>query len=274
MSRLIYVLPVHNEEKLLVENVARLTSYLERIAGSEVFLVENGSQDASWEVVSRLAERFPPPAPRTASDEPSSRESVPFLGAGKGDGGAVPVRAFREENAGIGYAYHRGLREALARFGPSKKWWAVLTAADLPFGLSDLEAALVALDRSDSRILIGSKAHPDSQINRGAKRRVMSSVYRVARRLALGMNVGDSQGSVFVRLDLAEGLVPLVEARGFFYSTELCHFAERAGETIVELPVVLEASQRATTVRPARDGMTMAKELWKLRSRDRGKDPT
>jgi glycosyltransferase involved in cell wall biosynthesis len=242
MSRLVYVLPVHNEERHLVGNVTRLASYLERIPGSEVFLVENGSHDASWDLGRQLA---------SGSDSSAN----------------VPVRAFREPNAGIGYAYHRGLTEALSRFGPSTRWWAVLTGADLPFGSSDLEAALVALDRSESRILIGSKAHPDSRANTGAKRRLMSSMYRVARRLVVGMKVGDSQGSVFVRLDLAAELLPRVEARGFFYSTELCHFAERAGETILELPVVLEASQRASTVRPAADGLTMARELWRLRKR-------
>jgi len=81
------------------------------------------------------------------------------------------------------------------------------------------------------------------------------------------MNVGDSQGSVFLRLDLAAELISKVQARGFFYSTELCHYAERAGEEIVELPVVLEAAQRASTVRPGRDGFTMARELWRLRKR-------
>jgi glycosyltransferase involved in cell wall biosynthesis len=241
MSRLVYVLPVHNEERLLVGNVTRLTSYLERLPGSEVFLVENGSRDASWDLARRLASDI--------------------------TGSHVPVRAFREPNAGIGHAYHRGLVEALDRLGPSASLWAVLTGADLPFGSSDLEAALIALERSDSRILVGSKAHPDSQADTGPKRRAMSAMYRVARRLAVGMKVGDSQGSVFVRLDLAAELVPRIEARGFFYSTELCHFAERAGETIVELPVVLEASPRASTVRPAADGLTMARDLWRLRKR-------
>lgn len=241
MSRLVYVLPVHNEERLLAGNVTRLTSYLERLPGSEVYLVENGSRDGSWPLAQELAE---------------------------GNAGErVPVRAFRESNAGIGYAYHRGLTEALASFGPSPEVWAVLTAADLPFGSSDLEAALVALERSGSRILMGSKAHPESRADTGAKRRLMSSMYRVARRVVVGMRVGDSQGSVFVRLDLAAELLPRIEARGFFYSTELCHFAERAGESIVELPVVLEASQRASTVRPAADGLTMARELWRLRKR-------
>jgi dolichyl-phosphate beta-glucosyltransferase len=249
MLPLIYVLPVHNDETVLEGNVRRLVTYLERFDDASVYLVENGSRDASWEVAQRLA--------------------TPAKGASDGDGSdrvRVPVRAFREPEAGLGYAYHRGLVETLAAFGPARAW-AVLTASDLPFGLSDLEAALGHLHRPKCRILIGSKAHPDSQADTGTKRRVMSFAYRVARRAVLGMRVSDSQGSVFLRLDLASELLPKVRARDFFYSTELCHYAERAGETIEELPVVLEAEQRASTVKPLKHGVDMARQLIKLRRR-------
>lgn len=239
MKRLVYVLPVHNEEAVLARNVARVASYLERFRDSEILLIENGSRDASWEVAQRLE----------AKDA------------------RVPVVAFREPSAGLGYAYHRGLGEAIARSSDLEGTWAVLTAADLPFGFSDLEAGLVDLERSSSRILMGSKAHPRSQVTNPLKRRAMTAVYRLARRGLLGMRVGDSQGAVFVRLDLAKELLPKIESRGFFYTTALCYFAEQAGETIIELPIVVEGEQRASTVRPLRDGMQMAGQLWQLRQR-------
>lgn len=242
MSSVVYVVPVHNEETVLAANVGRLTAYLDRHPGSEVFLVENGSRDASWALAQDLEAKA------------SSR---------------VPVRAFREEAAGIGHAYHRGLTEAVARFGVTEPRWAILTAADLPFGFSDLEAALSALEQAPSRILMGSKAHRRSRAPTGMTRTTMSSLYRVARRLVVGMRVGDSQGSVFLRLDLAAELMPKIQARGFFYSTELCHYAERAGESILELPVTLEISGRASTVRPVKDGLLMARQLWQLRQQGR-----
>lgn len=237
---LVYVLPVHNEALVLEANIERLVAYLAKFPGSCVFAVENGSSDDSWKLAQRLAESASTPE--------------------------VVVRAFREEKAGLGYAYHRGLSEALDAFG-STRGWSILTAADLPFGFSDLEAALVHLTRPGARILMGSKAHPSSLADTGAKRRAMSMGYRVARKAILGMRVGDSQGSVFVRLDLAAELVPRIVSRDFFYSTELCHYAERAGETIEELPVVLEASARTSTVKPLKHGYDMARQLIALRQR-------
>ncbi len=235
----LYVLPVHNEASILASNVARARAFLERFPGSEVYAVENGSKDDSWPIAEAI------------------EQSAPAHG--------TPFRAFRELQAGIGYAYHRGMTEAVTRFGPSASTWAVLTASDLPFGFSDLEGAWGRIERAQSRILMGSKAHPLSHIKTSPKRRLMTEAYRVARRVALGMRVGDSQGSVFVRLDLAAELLPRIASRGFFYSTELCYFAERLGESIVELPVTPDPVLRASTVRAFRDGVSMLGELVRLR---------
>ena len=239
MSRLIYVVPVHNEASILRARVQRLVDRMQTLEGSEAYLVENASSDGSWDICQELAAQAP------------------------------GVKALQIPEAGIGHAYHRGLREALETWGPDARRWALLTAADLPFGFSDLACALPLLDQPPSRIFMGSKAHPASVLARGLTRRAMTLAYRLARRALVGLRVGDSQGTVFVRLDLAAQLVPAVASRGFFYSTELCYLAERCGETIVELPVVLEdESGRASTVRPWKHGSQMLKQLWQLRGRD------
>ena len=108
MSRfsLSWVVPVHNDEGTLAANVARLAGHSKDVAPSEIVLVENGSRDASWAVCEKLAAE--------TTD--------------------VRVHAFREPNAGIGYAYARGLAELERLHGPTRERWAVLTGSDLPFG--------------------------------------------------------------------------------------------------------------------------------------------
>ncbi len=239
MATVLYVLPVHNEESVLRANVERLCARISDISGAQVLLAENGSKDRSWAFCRELA--------------------------GEHDG--VRVFAYTEPSAGMGWAYDRGLREALAMHGPSKEHYAILTAADLPFGFSDLDAAKNPLARAEQPILMGSKAHARSIGTRGFKRRAMTLAYRGIRRVVAGMRVGDSQGSVFVRLDLAAKLAPLIRSRDFFYTTELCYFAEREGETILEMPVTLEEEKRKSTVRPMTDGRRMAMQLLELRRR-------
>jgi hypothetical protein len=202
-------------------------------------LVENGSGDDSAALAGRLAT----------------------------ESGPVPVRAFSLRDAGIGYAYDRGVREALLRGGPSSRHWLVLTAADLPFGSSDLEQAVPYLQDPAAPLLIGSKAHHRSVVHVSRQRAAASQVYRVLRWLVAGMRTGDSQGSLFLRQDVAATLAPLVSARDYFYSTELVYHAERLRRPIVELPVTVAPEQRSSTVRPVRDGSAMLLSLLRTAKR-------
>jgi dolichyl-phosphate beta-glucosyltransferase len=232
--QLSYVLPVHNEEAVLALNVARLRAHLSKHPGAEIILVENGSRDTSWRVACSLAEQSSP----------------------------VPIRAYRVSSAGIGYAFDRGLREAIATAPTATRRWAVLTATDLPFDFTDLDAAWPLLVQDGSPpLLIGSKAHPASVVDVSYQRQLASWIYRQVRYFVAGMRTMDSQGSIFVRLDMAARMIPLVKARDFFYTTELVFHLERTGERIVELPVTLAPSRRASTVRPFRDGSAMCLAL-------------
>ena len=243
-TRLVYVLPVHNEEAILEGTARTLVSWLEArpSMSGHVYLVENGSRDRSWPLAERL-------------EKEASRPTV-------------PVRAFREMNRGIGWAYHRGMTEAVAEFGPAEDAWVVLTAADLPFGFTDAIAAAPDLERG-CPALIGSKAHPESQATTTLKRRLMTGVYKQIRRAVLGMRVGDSQGSLFLRLDFVAEMLPKIRARDFFFTTELCHLIEKRGERIVELPIALQPEFRPSTVRPVQDSLKMIKQLAALRYRSR-----
>jgi dolichyl-phosphate beta-glucosyltransferase len=239
-----YVLPVHNDEKTLATNVARVAEHLRHYQGSEILLVENGSKDESWRECQKL----------------------------EGVQDDVPVRAFREANAGIGYAYARGLAELERLHGADASRWAVLTASDLPWGFSDLDSAKSLLASGRRPVIIGSKAHPDSVAFRGWKRHGMSFAFRVLRRMIAGMRTGDSQGSFFIRLDVGVPLAHRIVSRDFFYTTELVYFAEALPDGVVEVPAVIEPSQLAggaTTVRAWEHGTAMLKQLIALRSRDR-----
>ena len=98
----------------------------------------------------------------------------------------------------------------------------------------------------------------------------MSTAFRIARRLMLGMKTGDSQGSFFIRLDVAVPLAHRVVSRDFFYTTELVHFAEAMADGVVEVPAVIDPSQQLgiSSVKPLRDGTAMLKQLVALRRRE------
>jgi dolichyl-phosphate beta-glucosyltransferase len=226
-----YLVPIYNEEAVLADTAKAIAARLEDHPGSEVILVENGSTDRSPELVEELA---------TALSGPN-----------------VEVIAAHSAK-GYGNAMRHGIDLASGDL-------LVITAADLPFGFSDLDEALA--QRPRPALMIGSKAHPRSLVEVSAKRKLMSSAFRLLRRLALGLNVGDSQGTILIDRTLAARIHPHLASADFFFSTELIALATRLGVAPVELPVDYSNPRPGSTVRPLYDGLRMARAVFELRPR-------
>jgi dolichyl-phosphate beta-glucosyltransferase len=196
----------------------------------EIVVVENGSTDDTSAVIERI---------RATWDAPTH---------------LITLRSER----GIGAAYRAG---TAATTGDR----VLLTADDLPFGTSDVEAVLACRTLPD--FAIGSKAHPRSRVPRGMVRRVATEFFRIARRLVLGLTVGDTQGTFIIEGGLARRLVAGTSISGFGMTTELVTLADRSGIRPVELPVVLEERTAPTRIRFWMDGGEMLLSLLRLRQR-------
>jgi hypothetical protein len=225
-----FIVPAHNDAAVLEQTVTRIADRLATEPGSEVLIVENGSTDDTWAVACELACR---------------------------DWGKVAVRALRSEQ-GLAQACRAGGAEASGRF-------LVFTAADLPFGFSDIDGFVAAEPRPV--LAIGSKAHPASVVDRSLYRRVMSGGFRALRWAILGPTARDPQGSLIVDADLARRLVPATEGGGFIFGTELVAMAAAEGVIARELPIVLHDERRASTVRPVHDSIGMVRSLVAVRRR-------
>ena len=233
MMRITYVLPVHNEENALADSARAVFERLRISPGSEIVMVENGSTDDSPEIVRQLATEL------TSS-------------------GVTTVDALSAK--GFGNAYREGLRLASGDL-------IVLSAADLPFGFSDLDSYLTLQPRP--RLAVGSKAHPSSRVKASMARRLASAVYRTLRWLILGMEVRDSQGTILIEGALARRLLPLLSSSDYFVSTEIIALAGTLGVEPVEVPVDYTCPRSDSKVRVMRDGWLMLRQMIELRRRIR-----
>ena len=204
---------------------------LRTIPGSEIIAVENGSTDDSPQIVRRLATELTSSAVTTVD--------------------AVSAKGF-------GNAYREGLRLASGDL-------VVLSAADLPFGFSDLDSYLTM--QPAPRLAIGSKSHPGSHVEVPIARRIASAVYRILRHLILGMEVRDSQGTILIEGELARRLLPLLRSSDYFVSTEIIALAGALGVEPVEVPVNYPSAQRDSKVRVLHDGWLMVRQMIELRAR-------
>lgn len=229
-----YIIGVHNEELALPETAITIAKRLEESPGSELILVENGSSDSSPALVQELA--------RDLSTE--------------------EVRVHGEVSPkGLGNALRHGMSVATADR-------LILTAADLPFGFSDLDAALALARLPD--VVVGSKNHPQSLVQTSFQRNVMSAGFRTLRRALFGLRIGDTQGSVNIERGLAQHLLPMLQSEGYFISTEIVVLAAAAHRSVSEVPVDYSNPRGDSKVRPVADSVEVMRSMWQLRRRLRG----
>src|SRR5438067_9615808 len=59
MTRLSVVIPAYNEERVIVDSLTRVGTYLENTPEPEVVVVDDGSRDRTCQLVRDLAKRYP-----------------------------------------------------------------------------------------------------------------------------------------------------------------------------------------------------------------------
>lgn len=224
------VIPAYNSSSVIEDTARRLA---ERLAGTgtEIIVVENGSTDDTFARCEQLAREW-------------SADQVSF--------------SVMQSEKGMGNALRAG---ALATRGRR----VLLTADDLPFGFGDIDQALAM---PDSSVVIGSKAHPDSQIERGALRDFLTWGFASLRRVILGMRTGDPQGTFIIDGELLRSLAPELEEPGFLFTTELVYRVEKLGIRPDEVAVELRADHASHDSRISRaDVVSMGTGLVRLRGR-------
>ncbi len=208
---IIYIIPAYNEASILREQMLKFLDKKLNIKLT-VFIVENGSNDSTYEVA-RLLE----------TDYPNK------------------FKAFSIDKAGIGYAYSKGMEEAL-KISHSDDW-VCLSAADLPFAFSDL-VQFEKFNVLGFDCIIGSKLHNESQISRSFYREIITKVLSYVRYIFLNMKVADCQGTIFLKCANLDQLLGKVKSRDFFYTTELVSILESNKYKIIEVPIIYDEEKR------------------------------
>jgi dolichyl-phosphate beta-glucosyltransferase len=239
--RLSVVIPAYNASARIAATLAAVAAYLDaRPFASEIVVVDDGSADGTAGA-----------ARAALAGRPSARV----------------LR--RDRNLGKGATVREGVLAAAGEI-------VLFLDDDLSTPIGELDKAMSALE-AGADIVIGSRAHPDSEIRvrQRRPREWMGKVFNVLVRLFVlpGERCRDTQcGFKAFRRAAARDIFARLRTTGFGFDVEVLALAREKGYRVVEIPVVW-CDARPSRVRIVGGSWGMLKELWRIR-RDRRRGPS
>jgi glycosyltransferase involved in cell wall biosynthesis len=220
------VIPVYNEASIVASAAAELRAGLEaRGLDYELIFAENGSRDATPQILERLCQEHP------------------------------RLRWFHSETPNYGAALKRGLLEARGRY-------VVCDEIDL-CDLSFYDAALPRLEHDEADMVVGSKAARGASDRRPLVRRAATRVHNGLLKLALGFQGTDTHGLKAFRREALLPVIERCVVDMDVFASELVIRAWRQGLRVLEIPIQLQ-EKRQPSVHLLRRVPSVLRNLGKL----------
>jgi glycosyltransferase involved in cell wall biosynthesis len=239
--RLSVVIPAYNEQARILKSLEAARDYFQKAAEAvEIVVVDDGSADATAEVVERFA-------------------------SGRPEGAAVPIRLLRNgQNRGKGYSIKHGVLLAEGEL-------VLISDADFSTPLEELPSLRQAVEKEDYGMAIGSRGLKDSRIEvrQAAWREMMGRGFNVLVRCLTGLPFKDTQCGF--KLMRRQDVLPLFRAarvERFAWDVEILYLARKAGVRVREVPV-LWRNALGTKVSALYDPLHMLQDILRVLVRDR-----
>jgi glycosyltransferase involved in cell wall biosynthesis len=201
------VIPVYNEEGILVSSVVSLREHLKELGMSfEILLAENGSTDRTVELCRELSTKY---------------ADVSYFSIGHPN-------------------YGRALKEGILRARGT-----VVVCDEIDLG--DIDFYRRSLDRllsGDAAMVVGSKLLAGAEDTRPLVRHVATIVYNTMLRVLLHFHGTDTHGMKAFRRDLLVGTAGRCLVDKDVFASELVIRAEQERHPVVEIPVRVVEKRR------------------------------
>lgn len=228
------IIPVYNSEAFIEQRLRSLAQFLDAAGiDYELIPVDDGSRDLSAAVLQKLT-------------IPRCRPVI--LETNRGKFGAVAA----------GMAASRGN-------------CCIFTDADIPYELTIIPYMLKLVRESSFHLVIGDRTLPGSHYRADltAVRKLTTQLFTFFVRVFVTGGLFDTQcGIKAFRGDVARALFPLLREHGFAGDVELLYIALKYNLSVRRVPARLQF-QGPSSVNALRDGLSMFRSLFRIRSRFR-----
>lgn len=230
------VIPAYNEEKILEENILKLLEFCQKnLLGSwEIVISDNNSTDATGKIGQQLAAKHP---------------QIQYLDVGVQGKGLAIKTAWEKFDADV-YCF---------------------MDADLATDLKALPELIGGLCVQKYDMVVGSRFHKDSKVQRGITRKFFSRGYQLVLKNLLGLKVNDVPcGFKAINQKVKENILPKIQNTKWFFDSELVIVAEKQGYKIKEIPIEWadhRSAEDKSKVNPMSLALAYLKEVIDLKKR-------
>ncbi len=196
------IVPAYNEENRLPDTLERLSQFLQQQSYlAEVIVVENGSQDCTFEIAQSFSDQHP------------------------------EFRVVRESNRGKGLAVQRGMFEARGAYR-------FMCDADLSMPVNEINC-FIPPALTDFDVAIASREAPGAvRYNEPSYRHFGGRAINTMIRILALPGLQDTQcGFKCFRAEVAEELFKRQTLPGWSFDIEILYLARLRGYQIVEIPI-------------------------------------
>jgi glycosyltransferase AglD len=223
------VFPAYNEAEYLEPAIEKTVQALKNFTQSyEIIIAEDGSTDGTAELSEELAQK------------------------------TQKIRHIHgEKRLGRGKALNNAFKQCRGRIF-------VYMDLDIATDLKHLKTLVDAIVFEGYDFATGSRMLPESKVERTLRRSLSSKSYNFLVRKMLGSKIRDHQcGFKAFKREPTLQIIDEVQARHWFWDTEILVRAARKGYKIKEIPVEWK-SGRKTKVNLLKDSYNMGKQVFKL----------
>jgi glycosyltransferase involved in cell wall biosynthesis len=225
------IIPAYNESQRIEATLERVLAYVSKMGWTaEVIVVNDGSRDATPELVREWARRNP-----------------------------IVRLVENPGNRGKGYSVRHGMVEAVGEV-------LLFTDADLSSPIYEAEKLIAAIHQG-ADIAIGSRwLRAELQTERQPLyRQFFGRIFNLLLRIVLGLRFKDTQcGLKAFTQRAAQAIFPRQRIERWGFDPEILFLARQAGMAIAEVPVEWAHDERSK-ISPIRDGFRMFTEMLRIR---------
>ncbi len=201
------LMPCHNESRRIKHNIQVTVDAVENIKNGsfELIMIDDGSSDETLLEIKKAAE---------------SNDNVKYIRL--------------DQNQGKGQALRKGFKIAKGKY-------ICFLDGDLDLHPKLIKIFIEYMERENADAVIGSKRHPDSDVNYPFDRKFASVLYQVLVKTLFGLSLTDSLVGVklFKKEVLTENFHKGLVKR-FAFDVELLVNAHKSGYKIVEAPITMD----------------------------------